>query len=127
MSDSATIRLFVYGTLKRGFANERELAHAVFERVAATAPGHALYDLGAYPALVLEGSGVVQGEVYRVPVSALARLDEFEGCPELYQVAEVLLDDGTTARAYTMSRDAVRGHARLDGGSWDRPGHGVPA
>jgi gamma-glutamylcyclotransferase (GGCT)/AIG2-like uncharacterized protein YtfP len=119
------VRLFVYGSLKRGFPNERELAMAVFERRVATARGHALYDLGAYPALVREGYGVVHGELYRVPRAALRRLDEFEGCPDLYQVDEIVLEDGTRARAYSMSSVAVRGHPRIEAGSWERRGDGA--
>ena len=59
-----TIRLFVYGSLKHGFANASELEGAAFEGAVATAPGFALYDLGDYPALVRTGSASVSGEVY---------------------------------------------------------------
>ncbi len=40
----------------------------------------ALYDInGAFPALVLDGSGEVEGEVWRCPAGVLPRLDRYEG------------------------------------------------
>jgi gamma-glutamylcyclotransferase (GGCT)/AIG2-like uncharacterized protein YtfP len=46
---------------------------------AETAPGHAVIQLGDYPALVLADGGVVKGELFEVPESLLLALDEFEG------------------------------------------------
>lgn len=111
-------RLFVYGTLQSGLANAAHMATASFERVAATSPGHSLYDLGPYPALVVGGEGVVMGELYRLSREDLARLDEFEGCPDLYQRAEIVLEDGTRAMAYVMSPERVLGLARIPGGDF---------
>lgn len=41
-----------------------------------------LYDVGAYPALLLGGEGEVEGEVWRCPVSLLGVLDRYEGTEE---------------------------------------------
>jgi gamma-glutamylcyclotransferase (GGCT)/AIG2-like uncharacterized protein YtfP len=72
-------RLFVYGTLMRGFA-----LHAMLERCADfVGVGEAaglLFDLGRYPAALRGGGGLIHGEVYglRDPGSWLA-LDSAEG------------------------------------------------
>src|SRR5262245_61460844 len=110
-----SIVLFVYGSLKRGFRHHAELDGAVFLRSASTESGYHLRMVGAYPALVrAEGGGSVQGELYGVRHEHLGRLDVFEGCPDLYQRATILLTDGTAAEAYVMSPSATAGAPILD-------------
>lgn len=76
--------LFVYGTLKRGASNHQWLAGQTFIGEARTQPGYRLYDVGGYPAMVLQpgGSEGVWGEVWSVAAGALQQLDEFEGIAE---------------------------------------------
>ena len=62
--------LFAYGTLMRGLALHRLLEGRARFLGEGTVAGR-LYDLGRYPAAVPEGSGLVQGEVYRVTDPAL--------------------------------------------------------
>jgi len=84
---SASVRLFVYGSLKRGGRHHDVLqaASARFLGEAETAPGYRLIALGEYLALVpapaarLTTPDVVQGELYEVPESQLPTLDAFEG------------------------------------------------
>ena len=99
---SARVRLFVYGSLKRGGRHHDELraVGATFLGEGATAPGYRLEALDAteeYVALVptetepstaRAGSGrptvetapdVVRGELFEVPESCLPALDAFEG------------------------------------------------
>lgn len=109
--------LFVYGTLRKAFEHEM---HAVLSRAArfvgeATVPG-ALYDLGAYPGLVVAEAGAarVTGELY-----ALEALDAYEGCgaadPEPHEyrreVLRVRLADGSELAAWTYLLN--RSHAGL--------------
>ncbi len=97
--------LFVYGTLKRGQRNHRLLADQRFVRIAATAPGYCLYDLGPYPAMVQGAdAGPVRGELFSVSECATDELDDFEGVPDLFDRRRVELDDGTTAWAYLYTR-----------------------
>jgi gamma-glutamylcyclotransferase (GGCT)/AIG2-like uncharacterized protein YtfP len=118
-SDPVPVRLFVYGSLKRGLVHHDQLAAAVFESEAETAPGYALYVVGDYPALVLDGgAGHVQGEVYQVGEELLAALDVFEDCPRLYQRVCVRLADGREALAYFMPGERVAGCPRLGGCRW---------
>ena len=112
------VRLFVYGTLKRGFVREDLMAGATFECRATTQRGYALHDLGAYPALVAATEGTVIGEVYWVDAEHLVALDRYEGCPELYRRESIVLDDGSRAEAYVMSAARVRDCPRIDGGEF---------
>ena len=68
--------VFIYGTLLRGLERAHLLEQAEFLGPA-TAPGR-LHALGAYPGL-LEGSGTVVGELYRIDEQTRAQLDRVEG------------------------------------------------
>jgi gamma-glutamylaminecyclotransferase len=113
-----SIRLFVYGSLKRGFAHHTLLGDAAREGPAVTAQGYRLVLQGSYPALVPGAGGSVRGEVYRVSAELLARLDAFEGCPELYERHEVALADGTTALCYAIDEERARRCSELDSDEW---------
>jgi len=109
-------RIFVYGTLKRGFSNAVHLADAVFEGPAVTAHGYALHIVSGYPALSRSESGVVHGELYQVSADHLQRLDDFEGVPEAYLREVITLGDGSEAHAYVVSAERVCGLVRIEGG-----------
>jgi gamma-glutamylaminecyclotransferase len=94
--------LFVYGTLKRRHPNHAQLAGARFLGEARTASGYALYRAGPYPALTLGGAARVHGELYAVTREHFRRLDEFEGCPWLYERGRVQLADGRWVAAYLI-------------------------
>lgn len=107
------MKLFVYGTLKRGFSRNRYLAGQGFLGEARTAPEYRLLDCGTYPGLVTAASlgqdGVaVEGEVWEVDAPCLARLDEVEAVGDgLYRRARVELEqpfDATYVEAYFFNR-----------------------
>jgi gamma-glutamylcyclotransferase (GGCT)/AIG2-like uncharacterized protein YtfP len=77
--------IFVYGSLKQGYAlhylleSQRSLGNAT------TKPVYRLFDLGSYPGLVEWPEGLaIHGEVYQVDADCLQRLDEAEGVAEGY-------------------------------------------
>jgi gamma-glutamylaminecyclotransferase len=76
--------LFVYGTLKRGGSNHRQMAGAEFVGSARTTRGYRLFNVGGYPALVRDPLGQLEihGELWKVDADGLAALDEFEGTHE---------------------------------------------
>ena len=92
-------RVFVYGTLRRGFINNE--ATLAFRNGATflcegTLPG-ALYSVGWYPALIEGEPGEVRGEVWELSTPGLMDvLDEYEG----------LTDDGPPE--YIRERRQVR-------------------
>ena len=94
------MKVFVYGTLKRGFSansmlqGARYLGEGVIE-------GYDMYDLGSFPAII-EGEGKVRGEVYEVDKGTLNLLDFYEGVPNLYvrKKVKVKMENGKIEDAY---------------------------
>jgi gamma-glutamylcyclotransferase (GGCT)/AIG2-like uncharacterized protein YtfP len=102
--------VFVYGTLKRGYGNNR-LIDGPFVGYAHTNPEFELLHLGGFPGMV-EGSSVIGGEVYNV--KNIAPLDRLEGHPHFYerrQIQVFVWDDKQslfapkTAWAYIFQHD----------------------
>jgi len=85
--------VFVYGTLRRGGAG------AMLERfpnarfIADAKVSGSLYDLGAYPGLLLnQSNSTVTGEVYEVDDQTLNELDDFEASTNYWRKqVEILL------------------------------------
>jgi gamma-glutamylaminecyclotransferase len=73
-----THRVFVYGTLKRGFCNHRLLEGCEFLGSAATVPAYRMIETG-FPVIMPDPEGKpVSGEVYAVDDKTLERLDRQE-------------------------------------------------
>ena len=72
-------RVFVYGTLKRGFRNHRFLEKSRFLGEAYTVAAYRMLD-GRFPVLRDSGSDQmpVSGEVYEIDASTLIALDDLE-------------------------------------------------
>jgi gamma-glutamylcyclotransferase (GGCT)/AIG2-like uncharacterized protein YtfP len=106
-------RLFVYGTLMRGFDHPMaKLLSRSAEFVGDARCRGRLYLVKHYPGLVLsdDPDDVVFGELVRLrtPEASFAILDEYEGCGPaiassqyVRQVLPVTLDDGTVSEAWT--------------------------
>ena len=108
--------VFVYGTLKRGEKNHHWLEGASFQGKAEL-NGVLLHDLGPFPMAVV-GEGTAIGEVYAVGDSGLARLDELEGYPRLYDRQVLSLCDGRRAWVYLGRPRQVRHAPVVAGGLW---------
>ena len=70
--------VFVYGTLRKGGSNDITRLAPAPVRVGAARIAGTLFDLGAYPGLLLQGEGPVVGEVYAISAELEQRLDEIE-------------------------------------------------
>jgi gamma-glutamylcyclotransferase (GGCT)/AIG2-like uncharacterized protein YtfP len=87
--------VFVYGTLRRGGAGAMSIRFPDAKFIADTKVSGSLYDLGAYPGLLLnESTSLVVGEVYEVDDEILHRLDEFEASSNYWR-KEVEISLGT--------------------------------
>lgn len=83
------MKVFVYGSLKRGFGNHVVLGDSPMLGEAMTAsPSWQMLDLGAFPAVV-QGQGHIHGEVYEVNEDVFQSLDYLEGYPSFYDRHEV--------------------------------------
>lgn len=72
-------RLFVYGTLKRGYCRAHYLQGQVFLGEAVTQPGYRMYNCGEYPGLIAAADGgAIEGELWAVDAERLAILDQVE-------------------------------------------------
>lgn len=114
-------RVFVYGTLKRGQPNhgvllERGNGRAAFRGRGRTLEPYPLVIAGEHniPWLLnLPGRGRrVLGEIYAVDERMLSFLDEFEGCPAMYQrtlvrVAVLEWEDARGAPEETPAADGT--------------------
>jgi gamma-glutamylcyclotransferase (GGCT)/AIG2-like uncharacterized protein YtfP len=93
--------VFVYGTLRRGGRNDIARYRPAPVWVGDACISGTLYDLGAYPGVVLGGAGRVKGEVYVVEPAVEAARDVLE---------EVADDD---------SGEYIKRQVRVDvGGQW---------
>jgi gamma-glutamylcyclotransferase (GGCT)/AIG2-like uncharacterized protein YtfP len=122
-------RLFVYGSLRRGGANDiAGLAPAARLLSSARVRGR-LYDLGAYPALVLDpGAAWVTGEVYAVPRRAWPALDGLEELVtptrpggQYFRVdalARGPREETLACQVYVANPGALVLSARIPGGDW---------
>ena len=77
-ADAAPRYVFVYGTLRAGGSNDIRRFVPAPELVGEASIFGLLYDLGAYPGMVLGGPSRVRGEVYRIAPRVEAALDELE-------------------------------------------------
>ncbi|MDP1932324.1 MAG: gamma-glutamylcyclotransferase family protein [Gammaproteobacteria bacterium] len=111
----------VYGTLKRGMSNHMLLDGAPYLG-ADTLKFITLYDLGEYPAALLEPSDGVMVEVFKVSSTQIDALDRFEECDVLnsdaglYKRCSCQTHYGD-AWIYIYNRPVNRVR-RLDSGSW---------
>lgn len=91
--------VFVYGTLKRGFGNNRTLGKNASFAGVAELEGYALDVSGSIPYCHEVGkSWHVNGELYYVDGKALANLDNLEGHPYHYERVRVSVNMGKMER-----------------------------
>ena len=74
------MKIFVYGTLKRGLSNHEFIRQQQFLSEAKTEPLYRMFDLVGYPGLTRseEGGYSVEGEVWEVDAPGLRLLDALE-------------------------------------------------
>ena len=73
------IRLFAYGTLKRGFLNGFYLQGARYLGEFTTDPAYSMYSFGTYPAVSEIGKTAIKGEVYKISEGSWRRLIDSNG------------------------------------------------
>jgi gamma-glutamylaminecyclotransferase len=111
------MKLFVYGTLRRGEPAHALLKDAPLVAVVRTEPSFELVDMGSYPALIEGGDTAVTGEIYEVEPELLVELDRYEDVPRLYQHAWLVIG-GDQVLTYLLPRALASGHPRLATGDW---------
>lgn len=82
-------RVFVYGTLKRGRRNFHFLRDAEFVGEFVTREIYSMFEFEDYPAVCLDGSHAISGEIYHVTDAEFRMLDDLEWYPHFYQRVEI--------------------------------------
>jgi gamma-glutamylcyclotransferase (GGCT)/AIG2-like uncharacterized protein YtfP len=113
------IRVFVYGTLKRGEANHGVLEGSEFLGECAVGTGYKMVDLGWYPGVIrgVKGAGEVYGEVYLVDEPTLHSLDAIEGHPNYYTRYKIATPF-KNAWIYTLPAEYADEGEEVAGGKW---------
>jgi gamma-glutamylaminecyclotransferase len=114
-------RVFVYGTLKKGYGNHRLLSGATCIGATQVEGPHRMVDLGYFPGAVrvdLErGPGVLRGEVYEVTTEILGSLDLLEGHPNFYERAKIDTEHGK-AWCYFLPQQYLDEYPLIESGEW---------
>ncbi len=118
MSTLTRKRLFVYGTLRVGGSQEHRMSGARHIRSATTSASYKLLSLGWYPALFVGGNSAVYGDVFEVPKTMWAELDEYEDCPGLYRCEPIELNDGSLVFAYIYNGTTPAESTPVSSGDW---------
>ena len=109
------VMVFVYGTLMKGYGNNRYyLAQSEFLGKGEIT-GYGLYAVSSFPGIVPEDGEKVQGEVYKVDQDTLKRLDGLEGEGSLYLRKKVEVRvDGQMVHAWTyIWNQAIEGTEKI--------------
>jgi gamma-glutamylcyclotransferase (GGCT)/AIG2-like uncharacterized protein YtfP len=113
--------VFVYGSLRRGGAGAMSLRFPDSKFIAEAKVGGSLYDLGAYPGLLLnESDSLVSGEVYEVDDELLNELDAFEATSD-YRRKQVEISLGTQRRmcwVYEPEPESYSLRTLIPSGDW---------
>ena len=104
MDARKNIKLFVYGSLMKGFFNHHYLKNALFLKVDRAKPLYSLYNLGEYPGLLNEGDMAVEGEVYLIDEATLRWVDTLEDYPRMYTREDIELESGEHALTYFIKK-----------------------
>lgn len=114
-------RVFVYGTLKRGFCNHYLLENQKFLGTTRTAPQFDIFAFdksNPFP-IMTEGTERVSGEVYEVDDTAIKRLDVLESEGRLYHRVVIDTENFGKCSAYLFrhphGRHRVGIHRNEDG------------
>ena len=118
MAETRTVRLFVYSSLLSGETEHHLMEGAKPLGQARTKAKYHLFELGPYGALVEGGITSVAGELFEVDLELRRRLDVHRENGVLFVRGKIELDDGSSAEAYLMPAERVRGKRRVRAGDW---------
>ena len=113
--------VFVYGTLRRGGARAMSVRFPNSKFIADAKVSGSLYDLGAYPGLLLnESNSFVIGEVYEVDDEILNQLDDIEAS-SYYSRKQVEISVGAERRigwTYEPNPESYSLQTSITSGDW---------
>ena len=102
-------RVFVYGTLRKGFSNYdyylTDSGYAGEDEIV----GYKMISMGSFPGIFYTGNinDIVHIEIYDVSDKTLKNLDILEGIPRLYKRFKIKSAAGNTGFIYTISNEKI--------------------
>lgn len=109
-------KVFVYGSLKKGFQNHSLLKESKFIGNAEIS-GYKMYNLGYFPGIVeSDAKNIVKGEIYKIDKNVETRLDYLEGIPHLYRKEYINTEFGVCI-VYVYNRDVSMDEI-INSGEW---------
>jgi gamma-glutamylcyclotransferase (GGCT)/AIG2-like uncharacterized protein YtfP len=113
--------VFVYGTLRRGSAQSMFARFPTSQFIAEANVNGSLYDLGAYPGLLVnESKSPVTGEVYEIDDETLKKLDDFESSSDYWR-KQIEISLGSQRRmcwTYEPNPESYSLHTLITSGDW---------
>jgi gamma-glutamylcyclotransferase (GGCT)/AIG2-like uncharacterized protein YtfP len=114
--------IFIYGSLRRGSARAMSLKFPQSKFIAEARVNGSLYDLGAYPGLLLndDSNSLVIGEVYEVDDETLSELDKFEASSDYWR-RQVEISVGAKRRmgwTYAPKPESCSARSLISSGDW---------
>lgn len=114
-----SIIVAVYGSLRRGERANRMLQFS--EYLGQDTVKGRLYDLGAYPGLIVDPKGDdVVVELYSIDAETLANLDRYEGAPHLFRQVKTQVNSSNKEVLCYEYCHKVAEASRLPHGDWTR-------
>jgi gamma-glutamylcyclotransferase (GGCT)/AIG2-like uncharacterized protein YtfP len=113
-------KVFVYGTLKRGYGNNALINKSKVISLKVNAPGINLYSSGPLP-FAARGNGTAIGELYEVDDIVLAKLDKLEGHPVFYkrEKTKVQLASGEVEAWIYLCDKYAKQNLLIQSGEWE--------
>lgn len=114
--------VFVYGTLLSGYGNWEHFLNNDKAKIVGeyeTTPNYTMYNLGAFPGVVMGGDTAIKGEVYEVDDEVFRALDGLEGYPSFYDRTKIPVVGLDTVQPWIYHiGDAYTTHSVVASGNW---------
>jgi len=113
-------KLFVYGTLKKGYSRNSVLEESKFIGEHITKPNFTMVDLGFFPGLLEIGNTSITGELYEVSDEILEYCDKIEGHPTFYFRKKILLKNNQIVWSYVLDYKTYESKPVIVSGVWNK-------
>jgi len=111
------MKVFVYGTLRKGFYNHFLLSNSTFLGETETIKeDYTLKSLGVFPGVLLKGNNKIKGEVYKINRVTMDSLDSLEGFPDFYN--KTLVDTGLGKAFMYYLTTGYEKYPTISSGDW---------
>ncbi len=112
------MKVFVYGTLKKGRSNSSLLRNTKYLGESEK-KGFYMVSLGGFPTVV-HGTeeDSVYGEVYEITPEIFTSLDRLEGYPDLFNREEIPTEYGQAIIYFLTSSRETMYYPKVEGGKW---------